>query len=474
VGSPEQTGIRSELLKEKAVTSIPTLTRRQLLKIGAVSLSGFELLPMARPLNAAAKARVKPRGSAEYCIFVFLQGGASHLDTFDVKEGRWTPPDFGIQKVTPEISLPMGLFPKLATRLPRIALVRSMETWETEHGRATYYLHVAHPISPARLAEIPALGAVVAYEFRDKRKQTDFLPPFISMNYGPDRPKEGCLSPGYGPLNLDTRGGSPAFLVPESERGRFARRIGYLDAMAALPSPTQLSEPPRAQIDTFRGDALGMMQSPKLPEILRLDEEDKKRYGSSPFGDSCILARNLLAARNGTRFVALQHGGWDFHTNIYDKSQKSNHYTVCRTLDQGLAELITDLGKMPFDGGSTLLDKTLVVCLGEFGRTPGDITVGKGRDHHRFAMTGLFAGAGVAGGRALGATDEQGARVVRPGWPRKRSMYPEDVAATIYSALGIDWTKEITNTPSGRVFQYLDFQSGTDFLDVSEIEPLFG
>src|SRR5581483_5498800 len=207
---------------------------------------------------------------------------------------------------------------------------------------------------------------------------------------------------------------------------------------------------PRVQIDAFRGDALQMLRSPKMPEILRLEDEDKKRYGSSPFGESCILARNILAAQSGTRFIALHHGGWDFHTNIYDKSQKANHYTVCRTLDQGLAEMITDLEKIPFGGGASLLDKTLIVCLGEFGRTPGDVTVGKGRDHHRFAMTGLFAGGGVLGGRAIGATDEQGARVVKTGWARKRSIYPEDVAATIYSALGIDWTKEITNTPSGR------------------------
>lgn len=85
-----------------------------------------------------------------------------------------------------------------------------------------------------------------------------------------------------------------------------------------------------------------------------------------------------------------------------------------------------------------------------------------------------FAGAGVVGGRALGEMDDQGARVTKPGWGKKRSMYPEDVAATIYSALGINWTKQITNTPSGRVFEYIEFMSGTNFLDVSEISTLFG
>jgi hypothetical protein len=104
----------------------------------------------------------------------------------------------------------------------------------------------------------------------------------------------------------------------------------------------------------------------------------------------------------------------------------------------------------------------------------GDLTVGKGRDHHRFAMSGLFAGGGVAGGRTIGETDDQGAKVVKPGWSKGRSIYPEDVAATIYSALGIDWTKKITNTPSGRMFEYVEPQSGTDFLDVGEIAEIFG
>ena len=124
--------------------------------------------------------------------------------------------------------------------------------------------------------------------------------------------------------------------------------------------------------------------------------------------------------------------------------------------------------------GRSLLSKTIIACMGEFGRTTGDLTPGKGRDHHRFAMCGLFAGAGIVGGQAIGMTDADGARVIKSGWTKKRSIYSEDVAATIYSALGIDWTKEITNTPSGRFFQYVESQSGTDFLDVGEIAPLFG
>jgi hypothetical protein len=294
------------------------------------------------------------------------------------------------------------------------------------------------------------------------------------MNYGPNQVKQGCLEAKCGPLNLDTRGGDLSFVVPPEEKGRFARRIAYLDELSKLsPGAIVPGTAPVLQANSFRGDALGMMESPEIPKILKLDDDDKKRYGDTGFGDSCILARNILAAERGARFVAINHGAWDLHTNIYDKTQKSNQYTLSRDLDTGLSELMADMEKTKTADGRTLLEKTLIVCLGEFGRTPGDITVGKGRDHHRFAMSALFAGAGVIGGRALGATDEIGGRVVKPGWARKRSMYPEDVAATIYSALGIDWSKEITHTPSGRVFEYIEFQSGTNFLDVGEIDVLF-
>jgi Protein of unknown function (DUF1501) len=452
-------------------SNFPILTRRHFLKIGSVALAGFELLPMVRPRNAKAKERIKPRGTADYCVFIFLQGGASQVDTFDIKEGPWTPPDFDVRTIKPGIRLPVGLFPRLAEKLDHIAIVRSLEAWETEHGRATYYLHVAHPVSPARAREMPALGAIVAYEFNERRKPTDFLPPFISMNYGPGQIKEGCLDSRFTPLNLDTQS-DLSFVVPEPERGRFSRRAEYLNAISALSAGVE--GPDQKQLDVFRKDALLMMQSTEIPKLLKLTDDEKKRYGGTPFGDACLLTRNILSAEAGTRFIAISLPGWDHHVNIYDRNEKSNHIVLSRILDGGLAELIGDLEKLKNSQGRSLLDRTLIVCLGEFGRTTGNLTPGKGRDHHRFAMSGLFAGAGIVGGRAIGTTDELGARVASSGWAKKRSIYPEDVGATIYSALGIDWTKEITNTPSGRAFQYVEFQSGTDFLDVSEIAELFG
>jgi len=181
-----------------------------------------------------------------------------------------------------------------------------------------------------------------------------------------------------------------------------------------------------------------------------------------------------VAADAGKNFIGISNSGWYLHGNEYKKSEKTNQYTLCRELDDCLSALLDDLSNSKDRKGSSLLERTLIVCMGEFGRTPGELNPNKGRDHHRFASTAVFSGAGVKGGRAVGQTDEIGGRVVASGWHKKRSMYPEDVVATIYSALGIDWSKRITNTPSGRTFDYIETTSGTDFLDPNEISELYG
>jgi len=198
------------------------------------------------------------------------------------------------------------------------------------------------------------------------------------------------------------------------------------------------------QANSFRSDTPGMMESPEIPKILKLDDEDQKRYGNNGFGDACILARNILAAQRCAHFVAINHGFWDLRTNIYDKAQKSNGCTLSRGLDTGLSELMTDLEKTRTADGRALLEKALIVCLSEFGRTPGDLTVGKGRDHHRFVMSAVFAGVS-----AFGSTDDEGGHVVKPGWAEKRSMYPEDVTATMYSASESTGVRKSRIRPSG-------------------------
>jgi hypothetical protein len=455
--------------------AVPTVSRRGFFRTGMAGVSAFYLEPMLRPLNVFATEKAKLRGAAEYCIFIFLNGGASQLDTFDIKEGKWTPPDFKVTTVKPDIVLPVGLFPNLATQLDQVAFVRSVEAWESAHARAQYYLQVGHSFSPARRKEIPSIGAVIAYETQAKRKDTDFLPPYVAMNFGNSQAglvREGFLESKYGPLPLDMQQGND-FVVAAEEKNVFHRRWEMLQRLNGETGSAAKMPPIYSEFGGYGKSAYDMMNSPKIAEALSLPAADRVRYGTSPLGDGCILARNLVASNAGTRFVMISHNGWDLHAGMYDPKNKGNHYGLCRELDTALAALITDLRKTQTADGASLLDKTFIVCMGEFGRTGGDLSVNSGRDHNRFASTALFAGAGVKGGRVLGATDPKGEKVVESGWDEKRSMYTEDVVATIYSQLGIDWTKKLINTPSGRAFEYLEPMSGTQFMSFKEIAPLF-
>jgi uncharacterized protein DUF1501 len=409
-------------------TPAPRLTRRGFLRIGQVGVSCFYLLPMMRPRNVQASAPAKLRGTAEYCIFLFLNGGPSQIDTFDFKEGRWTPPDFDLRTVKGgPMKLPFGLLPRLAGKLDDLAVVRSVEAWEAGHSRAQFYLQVAHPISPARRNEMPSIGAVIAHETEVRRKTSDFLPPFVSMNFGTGDGAgiigAGCLDPKLNPLTIDTKG-DLNFVVPEAERQSFDRRWKLLRNLEDEP---QIGGASRS-VEEYRAHYAGahtMMLAPGISDILRIKAEERSAYGGSALGDACILARNLISAEAGTRYVFISHGGWDLHANAYDKSKPNNQYTLCRELDAAFERLLTDLARLKTKEGAPLLNRTLIVCMGEFGRTVGDLTVNKGRDHHRFASTSLFAGGGVKGGRIIGATDAAGAKVIDSGWSKKRSSTPK-------------------------------------------------
>jgi hypothetical protein len=460
-------------------TLIPRLTRREAFRLGALTVSGFGLLPMVAPRNVQADSRRTPRGSAEAVIFVNLLGGPSQMDTFDVKEGKWGPGYRDIRTTKQGYQFPYGLMPKLVDCLDDLVIVRSMEAWETIHSRGQYYLQTGHAVSPARAQEVPSLGAIVAYETMGRRKDTDFLPPYIAMNYegttmyGP-LIREGCLKSECAPLTVDLKAGNLPFMVEDKDRARFNRRWDLLNRFDTVRAHASESTPkPLLEFDTFDKSVHRMMDSPQIGKIVKLEEAERKAYGGTPFGDSCLLARNMVAADSGARFLFLTHGDWDHHSNIYGKDSKGGVPQCAKELDAGLSALLFDLKRMKSKDGSPLLDKTLVVCMGEFGRTPGDLTVLKGREHYAKAMVAAFAGAGVKGGRAIGATDADAGKVVEFGWRRKRPIYTEDVCATVYSALGIDWTKRLTNTPSGRDFVYVDPAAGQMVVDFQEITDLF-
>jgi len=450
------------------------LTRREVLKAGACSLSAYWFIPLVKPANVYAQRKVSLRGSARFVIFINLDGGQSHVDAWDLKEHKWTPQDFDIREVQPGVKWPMALYPNLAKQWDQLALVRSMEAWDSVHFRAQYYVQSGHMMNPALQKEIPPVGSVVAYEYAQRRRPTDTLPGYVAVNM--TSPQVGLLKCGflpatYTPFHVDTTVGSSTFSMDDDGRKEFMRRWELLKTFdERLRNDSSLAAKAFHDYHNHYEGAVSMMSDTRASKIFAIDSADHDRFGKTLVGDGCIIARNLVEADAGTHFVIVNHTFWDHHGRIYNDG---NHYRLSKELDVALANLLQDLGNRKRPDGRSLLDETMVVCFGEFGRTPGELNPGKGRDHHQYAFTGLFAGGGVKGGRVIGKTDELGAKVIDPGWDAKRSIYMEDVATTIYSALDIDWTKVIETTPSGRAFHYIEPFAAKQMIGNREVTPLF-
>ena len=448
------------------------LTRREVMRIGSVAMTGYHFLPLVQP-RIRAGSRVTPRGSARFCIFVMLEGGPSHVDSWDLKEGPWTPEDFGVQTLPGIGKWPMGLFPELAKRRDKYTLLRSMETWESQHGRGQYYMQTGHQHNPALAPELPSVGSVVAYEYASRRRDTDCLPPFVGFNTFPQvgLVGSGFLPATYTPFHINTSSDIASLAPRKEELSSFQRRWDLLRKFdGRLRSDPTLEKKAYRDFHNHYEGAVAIMSDPRSAEIFSIREHERKRYGDNPVGDACVLARNLVVADAGTHFIFLTHEDWDHHGSIYNRD---NFYKRSYELDVALSQLLDDLEARHRDDGRSVLDETLVMCVGEFGRTPGELTNIAGRDHYQYAFTGLFAGGGIQAGQVLGATDSLGARITDYGWSADRSVYPEDLATTLYSALGIDWTKKIEETPSGRVYHYIEIFSPTQLLASRVVDELF-
>ncbi|MGV3721245.1 MAG: DUF1501 domain-containing protein [Actinomycetota bacterium] len=455
-----------------------SLHRRALLRVGGVAVAGG-FLSAFQPRSVRAGSKAQPAGTARQVLFLNIEGGMSQVDTLDAKEGSWTPDYFDIRPCGSELKLPFGLMPNLSRLMDRVTVVRSLAAWDAVHGRAQYYIQTGHPLNQALAREVPAIGAVVCHELAKTRRPTDSLPAYLSMNMAGNQAgliNQGFLSAEYGPLNLAV-GDRPPDLAPQKGMAEVMRRrwqrLQQLDGSLRGKDPG-LDRSFADYHDYYRG-AWSIMNDPRVAEIFALPEADKVRYGSSGIGNSLILARNLFRADAGARFILASHGGWDHHGDIYKEKSRS-HPVLIRELDAALAALIRDLESAPsrHQPGKTVLDETLIVAMSEFGRTPGPVSATRqGREHYIHVHSGLFAGGGIKRGAVLGKTDEMGGKIVDPGWSGGRPVYMEDVACTIYSALGIDWTKTIQNTPSGRAFHYVEPASGTKYVKFQPVRDLF-
>jgi hypothetical protein len=425
------------------------LTRRQWLRNCGVSVPTFLLADLLRQRAAPAATNParRPFGKARSCIVCFLFGAPAHQDIWDLKpdapadvRGEFRP----IASSVPGILLGEHI-PLIACTARHFALVRSVQHPDNTHTVAMHYMltgrrHAQPSTNPRNQpSDFPCFGAVV----QRLRTGRGDLPSGISLNAPATQVSAnnhifpgfvaGLLGSRWDPMFISQDPAAVDFdplpLPAGADSDRLQRR---LDLLQAAEGPRTSEVPaPVGEFRAFHRQALALVSSPAARRAFDLGREPavvRERYGRSPFGQGCLLARRLVEA--GVSLVtvnwARDDAFWDTHANNFrDLKDK-----LLPPFDRGFSALLEDLGQRG------LLDETLVVCLGEFGRSP-KINANAGRDHWAACNSVVLAGAGIRGGQVLGASDRTAAYPVTP------PVSPEDLAATVYQALGIDPCTEI-------------------------------
>jgi hypothetical protein len=394
-------------------------TRRDVMRLAAAgafvpSLSGW--------MNVLARHAAPTVGKPKHksCILLWMDGGPSHKDTFDLKPDGKDGGDFKPIKTSASGVEISEHFPKLAKQMHRGAIVRGMNSPEGAHGRAKYYAHTGYREGQGGLT-YPSIGSLTASEIGPKDSS---VPNFVALgarSYG-----SGFLGPKHQPLLVQDPGKGVEDLKALVSEGQFGRRLGLLEEMESAfhrDQKTDLIVEHKTNYDR----AVKLMQSKEAKAFdLSLEPSaSKARYGSGKFAEGVLMARRLVEV--GVPFVEVGLGGWDTHERIFDRVK-----SLSGQVDAAMATLIEDL----HDRG--LLDTTLIVWMGEFGRTPKINTRGAmpGRDHYPKAWSLAMFGGGIRGGQVIGKTDKDGAEVV----DQKTTV--QDFLATTCELLGIDHTKK--------------------------------
>lgn len=458
-----------------------SMTRRDLLRMSGLAVASMWANPAVWPLKVSAQGVSKPRGTARNAIFIQITGAMSPWDTWDFKENWRQPKDLDVRKTPSGVYLSKTLFPNLSDYTDKVSFVRSMRASELVHFNAQFHTQAGRALAPAIAKETPAFGSIISYELDRQRRETDTFPTYFSTNTGHNDP--GTIGPGFLPAKFsgfdlfankafETFGGKAEGFDKLQQRWNLLSNFKELSD-----SERQSLGDKEGEYKAYYSDAMRILTDPRWGKVFETTEEDRKRYGAGDSGGyayALMMARNLLAADAGTRFIFVDEKEvWDQHTKIFDRSATQNHYVNCLRWDKGYVALLTDLAKMPgHEPGKSLLDETLIVAGSEFGRTP-DINPVAGRHHWRNAYTFMFAGGGIKPGRVLGATES--GNCVDTGWKHKQQPYMDNAVATIYSALGIEWRKRIDNTPSGRAYDYVQTAplGSSEFQSNDAIDELF-
>ncbi len=424
------------------------VSRRSFLRVGTAGVFGCGLtLPglLAAEANAA-------RGSKDQVsvIYLFLKGGLSTIDTFDLKPGA--PSEFrgdfqGIATNVPGIQVAEHL-PLIAKEMDKFSLIRSFAHGNSNHGQADHYMLTGYLPRAGFNAGLtpnnqwPAHGSIIARKLGPRLGDSSAgaVPPYVCVPKMHPSSGSAYLGPAASPFVIEADPSAPGFSVPDLvpplvlEADRLDARRSLLGKVDRFQQAAERDANQSARtVSVFREKAFAMMTSPQAKAAFDIAAESEKvrdRYGRNTLGQSCLMARRLVEA--GVRCVTIDHSNWDTHDNNFNILKNE----LLPSLNAGMSALFADLAERG------LLQRTLVVVTGEFGRTPR-INKNAGRDHWGPSFTVMLGGGGVKGGRVIGASDERAER------PATEPHGPEDLAATMYQLLGINYNEEF-HTPEGR------------------------
>jgi uncharacterized protein (DUF1501 family) len=422
------------------------IARRDFLRVGGVSLFGMGLslsdLLAAQARAAAGPAKKKWRDVS--LIYLFLHGGLSTIDTWDMKPDA--PTEFR-GEFRPVRSNVAGIdlcehLPRMSKVIDKVSLVRSFRHHNSDHGAADHYMLTGYfpqagfnpGLTPNN--QKPAHGSIIARKLGPRGS----VPPYVCLPKLHPSCGSAYLGASAAPFVIDADPNAPDFAVPDVvplpslAASRLENRKKILASVDRFHRSIETEVNPQAQtVGVFQRKAFELMTSPAAKKAFNIHaESDRLRdaYGRNTLGQSCLMARRLVEA--GVRCVTIDHSNWDTHDQNFTTLKRQ----LLPWLDAGVSTLFTDLA------GRGLLDSTLVIITGEFGRTPR-INKNAGRDHWGPAFTVALAGGGIRGGRVIGKSDARAER------PASDPYGPEDLSATLCHLMGID-PKEEFHTPEGR------------------------
>jgi hypothetical protein len=410
------------------LSKLDGISRRQWLERTAKATLGVGMLPLLSEAVAAA-----PSGKGRRLIYLYMAGGMTHLDTFDVKpdsketQGQTSAIGTGV----PGVQLSEYL-PSLAKRMKDIAVIRSMTTQTADHEQGEYLMRTSY--ESIATERHPSLGPWMQ-KLRGRQNKT--LPDTVLIGSPARHPAAGFLDPTYSPLPIgDPLKGlentaAPSYLTESSFEKRMAL-INQFDKKFREKYPLKSVK----GYSDFYDEATSLLTSGELKAFdLKEEKADvRDRYGNDPFGQGCLLARRLI--ENNVQCVEVTLGGWDMHNTLWENGTLPTRAGI---MDKAVGALLADLEE------KDLLSKTVVVLATEFGRSPA-INYNAGRDHHPAAFSAMVAGAGIKGGQVYGQSDKRGHAVEKDG------VSPADLNATVAEALGLP-RDEVVHSPTGRPFK---------------------